>query len=297
METFIEKIIEQTFKSKMKSFSYSEKTLLKFINSKQDPWPSKFIMSSLTVKTETIDGYKYFVLHNSQSKLNKKRILFIHGGAFVGEISSIHWLYIKTLIKKTNAIIYVPIYPLTTDKYSNQIDTNRFLINLWKEITKADDEIFSIIGDSAGGNFALVLAQQIKLNHLKKPQNIILISPCIALEKRPEVEKIGDSDPILTRKLLETVLNWQLKNEDSKNPLFSPIYGDCKDIGDIYIFMGSKEIFLYFINIWIEKMKNQQIKYQLDVKKDMFHDYPIFLVGKNSKETNEKIYKIINNKK
>jgi hypothetical protein len=44
-------------------------------------------------------------------------------------------------------------------------------------------------------------------------------------------------------------------------------------------------------------MKNQQIKYQLDVKKDMFHDYPIFLVGKNSKETNEKIYKIINNKK
>jgi acetyl esterase/lipase len=87
-------------------------------------------MSSLTVKTETIDGYKYFVLHNSQSKLNKKRILFIHGGAFVGEISSIHWLYIKTLIKKTNAIIYVPIYPLTTDKYSNQIDTNRFLINL-----------------------------------------------------------------------------------------------------------------------------------------------------------------------
>jgi acetyl esterase/lipase len=195
------------------------------------------------------NGFRYFVVTSHKIKPINKNIVFIHGGGFIGEITQQHWLYIKNLIKHTQSRVYVPIYPLTTDKYSSQLDTIHFLVDFYKEITQNDSESFYyIMGDSAGGNFALVLAQQIKIFNLKKPEHLILLSPCVSMENSPEAEKQGINDPILTYNLLKTLTHWQLKDADPKNPLFSPIYGDSKDIGDIHIFIGSREFFLYFVN-------------------------------------------------
>jgi hypothetical protein len=36
------------------------------------------------------------------------------------------------------------------------------------------------------------------------------------------------------------------------------------------------------------------VKYTIDICKDLFHNYPIFLIGKNAKSANEKIHQIIN---
>jgi acetyl esterase/lipase len=199
-------------------------------------------------------------------------------------------MHIKSLIKETNAIVYVPIYPLTNNKYSSQLDAIKFLLDLYKEITTEEPQcIYTIMGDSAGGNFALILAQQIKINNYLKPKNIILLSPVISMENTPEANKISHSDPVLPYNLLINCMNWQLKGQSPKNPLFSPIYGDSKDIGNIYIFIGEREILLHYINQWVGILDKQGVKYKLDVKKEMFHDYPLFIFDKNAKETNKKI--------
>jgi acetyl esterase/lipase len=116
-------------------------------------------------------------------------------------------LYIKALIKETNAIVYLPIYPLTTNKYSSQMDTIKFLTDLYKEVTTNEPQcIYSLMGDSAGGNFALVLAQQIKIYKYLKPKNIILLSPVVSMEITPEINRIAHNDSILSYSLLTTVL-------------------------------------------------------------------------------------------
>jgi acetyl esterase/lipase len=116
-------------------------------------------------------------------------------------------LYIKTLIKETKAIVYVPIYPLSNNKYSSQLDTIKFLLDLYKEVTTDEPKcIYSIVGDSAGGNFALILAQQIKINAYLKPKNVILLSPVVSMEITPEANKIVRDDPILPHQLLITVM-------------------------------------------------------------------------------------------
>jgi acetyl esterase/lipase len=116
-------------------------------------------------------------------------------------------LYIKTLIKETKATIYVPIYPLSNNKYSSQLDTIKFLTKLYQEITTNEPQCtYTLMGDSAGGNFALILAQQIKVNHYHKPKNIILISPVVNMELTPEANKLAHDDPVLSYNLLMIVL-------------------------------------------------------------------------------------------
>jgi acetyl esterase/lipase len=60
------------------------------------------------------------------------------------------------------------------------------------------------MGDSAGGNFALILAQQIKKNKLKTVKNVILISPALSFEKTKEVYDDFDDEVIMTRRFLYT---------------------------------------------------------------------------------------------
>jgi acetyl esterase/lipase len=62
------------------------------------------------------------------------------------------------------------------------------------------------MGDSAGGNLALVLAQQIKVQKFLKPRNVILLSPVVSMEITPEANKIAHNDSILSYSLLTTVL-------------------------------------------------------------------------------------------
>jgi acetyl esterase/lipase len=133
--------------------------------------------------------------------------MYIHGGAYISEISQVHWIYIKNLIKETNARIYVPIYPLTNNKYSSQMDSIKFLVDLYQTITNEEPECtYNLMGDSAGGNFALILAQQIKINKLLKPKKIILLSPVVSMEITPEANKIAYDDAILSYDLLITVM-------------------------------------------------------------------------------------------
>jgi acetyl esterase/lipase len=253
------------------------------------------VKNGLDIKILMVNGFKCFVVSDKKVKPSNRRIIYIHGGAFVSEVSQIHWLYIKTLIKETKAIVYVPIYPLSNNKYSSQLDTIEFLLNLYNNITTTEPNCtYSIMGDSAGGNFALILAQQIKIKRYLKPKNLILISPVVNMEMTPEANKIAHNDPVLSYNLLTIVMKWQLQKNSPKNPLFSPVFGENKDIGDIYIFMGEREVFLYHINQYLKVLDKQGVKYFVDVKKEMYHAYPIFVVDKNAKEANKKIFEILN---
>ena len=58
---------------------------------------------------------KVFVLTPKTEKSNKV-ILYLHGGAYVGEIEQEHWLFFNEVIKDTNATIIVPDHHSITMK-------------------------------------------------------------------------------------------------------------------------------------------------------------------------------------
>jgi acetyl esterase/lipase len=108
-------------------------------------------------------------------------------------------MFIDRLIKSTGATVYVPIYPLVKKGTSAYKQNISLLVKTYKEVTKSFKKNITIMGDSAGGNLAYVLAQHIKQEGLITPKNIIGISPAINLSD------IGDKDEVVSKALIDIV--------------------------------------------------------------------------------------------
>ena len=104
----------------------------------------KFIgLESKTPKEEkswySIENKKYmernvFILTPSDNEPSEKVILYLHGGAYVGEIENEHWNFVEKLIKDTNNTIILPDYPLAP-KYTYK-DVFNMIEPLYKESLK-----------------------------------------------------------------------------------------------------------------------------------------------------------------
>jgi acetyl esterase/lipase len=124
--------------------------------------------------------------------------MYIHGGGFINEITKIHYKFIYRLIKETGATVYVPIYPLARKDFSNIEPSLTMFIEIYKIMIAKYSKI-SLMGDSAGGSFVLALAQMIKKQQLKIPNEVIAISPCVKACKTSidETKKYANNDAYL----------------------------------------------------------------------------------------------------
>jgi acetyl esterase/lipase len=99
----------------------------------------------------------------------------------------------------------------------------------------------------------------------------------------------------LTQGLLYAASKWYIPaDEDPKKPIYSPIYGDFKDIGFITMFMGTHESLLLQSDILDKKLTDEHIDHKYYVGQDMFHVWILFTL-KESKEPFELISNLIKN--
>jgi acetyl esterase/lipase len=91
-------------------------------------------------------GYCYYVIKPLKGD-SKKHILYIHGGGFVYEITSLHWVFLGKLIDALGCTITIPIYPLAPiHKFQEVFD---MIVPIYEQIilnSKVEDIV--IMGDS-----------------------------------------------------------------------------------------------------------------------------------------------------
>jgi acetyl esterase/lipase len=86
------------------------------------------------------------------------------------------------------------------------MDTNKFLLDVYKVVLENKKlKSITIFGDSAGGNFALILAQQIKVHKLRRPDNVILVSPALSFVKTKEAIQHFSNEVIFTEAFFYTL--------------------------------------------------------------------------------------------
>ena len=107
-------------------------------------------------------------------------------------------------------------------------------------------------GDSAGGNLALAMGQKI---NIEKP--LLLLSPWVDLV--PSDTDMPDdmaNDEILLAPVTVKAAGRQFAGELPTNtPLISPIYADPKDLPEVMIFTGEKDLLHPQIMKFAEAMK------------------------------------------
>ena len=228
-----------------------------------------------------------------QNLCSDKKIIYLHGGAYVEDMNKQHWIFIDRMAKKLGCEIILPMYILAP--YSNCAKSFDKLLNFYEEITK-DFKLENIIlmGDSAGGGLIVSLAQELKEKNKKLPSDLILLSPWLDVSmENEEMKKIEPQDYILGVDSAKACGKLWADNLSVKDRKVSPIYGEFDGIGKITVFTGTNDI------LWLDSLKlksileEKKIDFNYHEFKDMPHVFAIFPIPE-SDEVVEKIRDIIN---
>lgn len=253
----------------------------------------KYIQRKFDIEKQHFDGMDYYVF-NKEKKTSGKSILYLHGGGYIKQPSVYHWRFLSKVAKETNVKIYVPIYPKAPNhQYKESFDK---VLPVYESILETSDkENIILMGDSAGGGFALALAQLLLEKGLTQPRKIILLSPWLDITmENPDAYAMEYKDPMLGIYGLIQMGKAYAGDTDSNNYLLSPINGKINGLGEITLFVGTHEVFLpdarKFRDIAISK--GARINYfEYPKMNHIFVLYPI----PEAKKATEKIVNIIKN--
>jgi acetyl esterase/lipase len=221
-------------------------------------------------------------------------ILYLHGGAYMGNISKQHWDFIEQLISKTNAAMVVPDYPLAPE--ANCSETYEFIDVLYASLLNdypAKRIIF--MGDSSGGGLAFGFAQQLRNGQKKQPEQIIIFSPWLDISmNNPSIALIEKEDKMLSIAGLKNAGLKYAGNLDLKDYRVSPIYGDLSGMCRLSLFTGTNDILNADAQKCRQLMKEQNISFNFFEYPKMFHDWVIITSLKESVDVLNKVYNLVN---
>ncbi|WP_313149885.1 alpha/beta hydrolase [Lysinibacillus capsici] len=227
------------------------------------------------VKEQTFEDMQVFIL-NDQKSSSQMAILYIHGGAWTNQPLNLHWLFMDKMAQALNAKVITPIYPKVP--HFNYQDTYPKMLSFYKEILASIESSnqLTIIGDSAGGNIALGLIQQLKRDNLPQPQDIILLSACVDMSlENPLIQEYEENDPMLASEGMEVITKIWAADKALKDPLISPIYGDFQGISKITHFIGTHESLYPDAIQFDEKLTDQGVAITTFVYPKMNHVFVV----------------------
>jgi acetyl esterase/lipase len=221
---------------------------------------------------------------------NQHHIVFLHGGAYVVEASSMHLKIIKILVDFGFRVSYID-YPLAPE--NTAIKTNEVIINAYKMLVEQyPTNIFHVFGDSAGGGLALILLMLLRDNDISPfPSKTILMSPWLDVSMdNPKIAEQDKKEILLPLDGLIYAGKMYAGDLGTKHPYVSPLYGNLENIGKILMIYSSNELFVPDCELLIEKcreLKNTHLESYKEI--GMFHDYILYTGSKKSKIAFEKM--------
>jgi epsilon-lactone hydrolase len=191
---------------------------------------------------DTRHGWTCYSVVPRNSPKPTGQVLYVHGGGFIDEIISLHWSLIAKVATRGPVEVTVPIYPLAPHSTASQ--TVSVATDIAADlIARSGAEQVTLMGDSAGGNIVLGIAQTLRHRGLAQPRQLILISPVLDVSKsNPSIASVAGYDRVLS--LAGSTAGQQLyaSGLDSKDPLVSPLYANLTGLAPMVLFSGTHDI-------------------------------------------------------
>ncbi len=226
----------------------------------------KEIFEKYNYKEEKFMGRNIYII-SPKEKASNLKILYIHGGSYVGELEKIHWEFFKDIIDDTNASIIVPDYPLAPANTYKEVF--KMMEPFYKEIIEeVGSERLIVMGDSAGGGLSLALCEKLSQENVQMPRELILISPWLDVRlENPEIDKVDD--PVLNKSLLSISGKSYAGKDGMDSYLVNPIIGPTDKLGNITIITGTRDMLYPDCKRFAEKLSN--VNY-IEIK-DAIHNF------------------------
>ncbi|MEQ6900278.1 alpha/beta hydrolase fold domain-containing protein [Nocardioides sp. YIM 152588] len=208
---------------------------------KGSPEPPARAVDGLLVSMHDIAGFTaYAVTREDMAHYDVPTIVYAHGGAFVSEISGPHWQLIGQLAREVDAAVLVPIYGLAPQHTAREAHETMATI---VDRGAAEGRTMYLVGDSAGGNLALVAAQQAAARGVTAVRGVTAMAPWLDLTmSNPEVDALEPHDPWLARAALHEVARVWADGTPLDDPRVSPLFGSFEGLPPIDLWIGDRDI-------------------------------------------------------
>jgi len=234
--------------------------------------------TSSSADTLLVRGYQVLKLTPKSISSSDTVIFYLHGGAYFFPMATVHIQTVDELAERLGVVAYMPSYPLAG--FVHYEEAHGMVRELYTQLVEAGKTVL-LMGDSAGGGFALALAEWAHENRLDMPARMVLLSPWLDVTmSNPEIADYEAKDVSLANyALLKCGQMWAGVEdfaEIRKNTQVCPLYGDLSGLPSTLLFVGTAEVMCPDVTLLYEKLTAQGISARLVYGKDLFHVYPVY---------------------
>lgn len=203
------------------------------------------------------------------------RLIYFHGGAYVFEITPYHWRLIAELAERLGARVTVPIYPLAPEhRFETMFDMA--LETYRSALAETPAESIAFVGDSAGGNMAVVLTMMAAEAGLPAPGSHVLISPGLDMTlENPEVIEAERRDPWLGIPGGLEAIRHYAPHIDRADWRISPIKGALAALPKTLILAGSLDMLTPDSVRFADLARQAGADVEIVVEAGMVHVWPL----------------------
>jgi epsilon-lactone hydrolase len=207
-----------------------------------------------------------------QGAVPGRTLLYLHGGGYTIGSPRSHRPMIARIAEAARAVAIAADYRLGPEHrfpaaVSDAIAVYRALLAEGVEPGR-----IVVAGDSAGGGLTFALALSIKAQDLPQPAGYFVISPWADLtQSGASYRTRGETDPMITKALLDQHALDYLGGLEAQDPLASPVFGNFQGMAPVLIQTGSEETLLSDSLTLADVLAQARVEVRLEIWPEMIH--------------------------
>jgi epsilon-lactone hydrolase len=234
------------------------------------------LSSFATVHRRPVGGVSCDVVYPLNPPPTERVVLYLHGGGFMIHLPRSYRRFARRIAEAYGATVYVPDYRLAPE-HRHPAATDDCLAAYRALLDDGcDPRRLCIMGDSAGGNLALVTLLRARDAKLPLPACAILLSPGADLTfSGASYRRNARADPFVPMNALHQIVKQYVDAGTTSHPHASPMLGDFTGLPPIKILVGSTEVLLDSSIGTAESCRAAGVDVVLQVWHQMPHVFPM----------------------
>jgi acetyl esterase/lipase len=201
--------------------------------------------SLATVHRKTIGGVPCEVVHPLHPPPEERVVLYLHGGGFCMHMPQSYRRFARRLADACGATVCLPAYRLAPEHRYPAAPDDCMAVYRALLVEGCDPRRLCVMGDSAGGNLALVTLLRARDEKLPLPACAIVMSPGADLTFSGESYRSNArADPLVPMNALLQVASQYADVKSKAHPHVSPMLGDFTGLPPLKLLVGSTEVLL-----------------------------------------------------
>jgi acetyl esterase/lipase len=267
-QSLIDHILKASFElARMKD----RNTYENFIKMNDKCRPHRLMNNLFKISSKDLDGRKIWTLAPKEDR-TEQHVFFLHGGAYVVNMTPVHWFFIAAMIQALHCTVVVPDYPLLPGHGVK--DVFDFVPKAYLDLTeRVGASRITVMGDSAGGGLALALCQYLDKKLIDQPSYAVLMSPWLDINMdNPAIGEVDERDPVLNLQGLIDCGKAYAGNVDKRSYFVSPLYGSLEGLPDMSLFVGTYELMLPDARKFRQKASEAELSLDYHEIPGLMHD-------------------------